>query len=92
MPGKEAGLGDAEQDARGVEAPRPVTNIIAMETRPQPIMMRAIQQARADALEDQVAGDLEQAVAEEEQAGAEAVLRVGSARGRAAARRRRSRC
>ena len=42
-------------------------------------MMRAIQQARADALEDQVAGDLEQAVAEEEQPGAEAVRGVAQA-------------
>ena len=38
--------------------------------------MRAIQQPRADAVEDEIAWDLEEAVAEEEQPGADAVLRV----------------
>jgi hypothetical protein len=53
-------------------------NIVPTETTPQPIMMRAIQTC-PDALEEEVAGDFEQAVAEEEQAGADTVLRRAEA-------------
>ena len=80
MPGKETGLGGAKQKAQHVETGRALHEHHARTTTmPQVIMMRAIQQPRADPREDEVARHLEQHVAEEEDAGAEAVDRGAEA-------------
>src|SRR5215469_1701238 len=53
----------------------PVANAVQPEMMPQVIIMRAIPNARADLLEDDVAGDLEEDIAPEERAGRHAVPR-----------------
>ena len=75
-PGEEPGLGDAEQDAHGVEAPLPDHEHHRHRHEAPPDHDPRDPDPRSHPVQDQVARDLEQAVAEEEQPAAEAVGRV----------------
>ena len=77
--GEEAGLRDAEQEADDVEAQRPLHEHRAGRDDPPRDHDARDPLARAEAVQREVAGHLEDEVGEEEDAGAEAVDRSGEA-------------
>ena len=78
-PGEEAGLGDAEQEAHGVEARRPLHERRARRDQAPGDHDARHPLARAEPVQRQVARDLEEEVADEEHARAEAVDGAGEA-------------
>ena len=71
--GEEAGLGDAKRKAQARRSSfRPATKPMAVATRPQLIMMRAIQMRAPNLASARLLGTSKQDVAREEDAGAEA--------------------
>ncbi len=89
--GEEAGLGDAQQEAEDVEAGRAVDEHRRRRHQPPHDHDPGDPQPRADAAHQQVAGHLEEEVADEEDPRADAVGGVGEGRGRPASAAGRSR-
>ena len=74
MPGKKPASAEAQgqaQDDRTICGPR--TKTMQVEMMPQVIMMRRHPESRAKLFHDEVAGDFEEEVSDEEDAGAQAV-------------------